>query len=121
MGRPSPLGERVLVPDATAETWVLPCGDVTAHGGATVACSRSMQSSDVATVLVLGGEAVVEHYGYKRRSSRVVAYVDGAEQDIPAPVLLAMGLLKPASEPAVIAPPPALEGAMASAFAALRR
>lgn len=103
-------------------TWVLAGGDLQPHGGATLVASRDLQSSQFATILLLGPEAVVEQHGYKRRSSRFVAYVAGEARDIPASILLAMGLIAPESAPAApIEPPPALTGAMAGAFAKLRR
>ena len=103
-------------------TWVLAGEDLQPHGGATLVTARDLQSSQIATILVLGPEAVVEHHGYKRRSSRFTAYVAGEAHDIPASILLAMGLIAPESAPAApIEPPPALTGAMAGAFAKLRR
>jgi hypothetical protein len=108
-----------FIPGETGQ-WVLVAEDCKVHGGATVVESMSLQSSAVTTLLVLGEEAVIEHYGYKRRSSRVVAYHKGAEVDIPATVLAAMGLVQAGGEVVEIAPPPKLEGAMASAFAALK-
>jgi len=103
-------------------TWVLAGGDLQPHGGATLVKTMDLQSSSSATILLLGPEAVVEHHGYKRRSSRFVAYVSGVPRDIPAAVLLAMGLVSPEKGPVShIDPPPALSGAMASAFASLKR
>ncbi len=96
-------------------------GDVTVHGGATLVASVGLQSSQVASLLLLGREAVVEHYAYKRRGSRIVAYVAGVETDIPGTVLAAMGLLQADGEVVAIEPPPVLGGAMASAFAALTK
>ena len=100
--------------------WVATAGDVTVDGGAPLVASEELQSSQVATLLLLGPQAVVEHHGYKRRSSRVVAYVAGVETDIPGTVLAAMGLLQADGEVVVVEPPPVLGGAMAAAFAALR-
>lgn len=104
------------------ETWILAGGDIQPHSGARQVASMGLQSSQVSAILLLGPEAVVEQHGYKRRSSRFVAYVAGEARDIPASILLAMGLVAPESAPAVPPePPPALSGAMASAFAKLRR
>lgn len=100
--------------------WVAVAGDVTVHGGATLVACEDLQSSHVASLLLLGPEAVVEHHGYKRRSSRVVAYVSGVETDIPGTVLAAMGLLQVDGEVIAVEPPPVLGGAMAAAFAALK-
>lgn len=101
-------------------TWVLVGGDVTVHGGATLAASVDLQSSQVASLVLLGPQAVVEHHGYKRRSSRIVAYAEGGEIDIPAPVLAAMGLLQATGTIAPVEAPRPLGGSMAAAFAALR-
>ena len=103
------------------KTWVLAGGDIKAHGGATTVVSRDLQSSQTATIILLGPEAVIEQYGYKRRSSRYVAYVNGEERDIPASILLAMGIIASESTPTTsIPPPPALSNAMADAFSKLR-
>lgn len=102
-------------------TWVATtAGDVTVHCGATLVASEDLQSSQVASLLLLGPEAVVEHHSYKRRGSRIVAYVAGVETDIPGTVLAAMGLLQADGEVVAVEPPPVLGGAMAAAFAALR-
>lgn len=101
-------------------TWVAVAGDVTVHGGATLVASEYLQSSNVTSLLLLGPQAVVEHHGYKRRSSRIVAYVAGVETDIPGTVLAAMGLLQAGGEIVAVEPPPVLGGAMAAAFAALK-
>lgn len=101
-------------------TWVAVAGDVTVHGGATLVASEDLQSSRAASLILLGPEAVVEHHGYKRRGSRVVAYVTGVETDIPGTVLAAMGLLQADGEVVAVEPPPVLGGAMAAAFAALK-
>lgn len=96
-------------------------GDIKAHGGATTVVSRDLQSSQFATIILLGPEAVIEQYGYKRRSSRYVAYVNGEARDIPASILLAMGIIASESTPTTsIPPPPALSNTMANAFSKLR-
>lgn len=81
----------------------------------------SLQSSDCACIVLLGPQAVVERYGYKRRSSRIVAFVEGVETEIPAPGLLAMGLIRSEEGTVEIEPPPPLKGAMAEAFKRLQR
>ena len=112
--------ETYLFTPSETGTWILAGGDLQPHGGATTVRTMNLQSSSSATILLLGPEAVVEQYGYKRRSSRFVAYVAGEAQDIPASILLAMGIIAPESAPAAIEPPPALSGAMANAFAKLK-
>ena len=96
-------------------------GEVEIHGGASLVESMSLQSSDCACIVLLGPQAVVERFGYKRRSSRIVAFVEGVETEIPAPVLLAMGLIRSEEGTVEIEPPPPLEGPMAEAFKRLQR
>lgn len=108
-----------FVPGETG-TWVTTAEDVTIHGGATLVASENLQSSQIASLLLLGPQAVVEHHGYKRRGSSIVAYVEGVETDIPGTVLAAMGLLQTDGEVIAVEPPPVLGGAMAAAFAALK-
>ena len=94
---------------------------IKAHGGATVMACRDMQSGSMASIVVLGQEAVVEMIGYKGRSSTISAYIGGVRKPIPASVLLAMGLVQSESgSAAVFTPPPVMVGEMAAAFAALR-
>lgn len=100
--------------------WVMTAGDVTVHGGATLVTFENLQSYGVASLLLLGPQAVVEHHGYKRRSSRVVAYVNGEKKDIPSTVLAAMGLMQAGGEVLAVKPPPSLEGAMAAAFETMK-
>ena len=121
LGTAAGIETYLLVPDQQAQTWVLWAGDATAHGGATTVARMSLQSNDYAGLLLLGPQAVVEHHGYKRRGSSIRVYVDGVAQDAPAPVLLALGLLPSDGQvPADPAPPLALEGALARAFALAR-
>lgn len=107
-----------FIPGETG-TWAMTAEDVTVHGGATMVTWQDLQSSRGASLLLLGPQSVVEHHGYKRRSSRVVAYVAGVETDIPGTVLAAMGLLQAVGKVVAVDPPPALGGAMAAALASL--
>jgi hypothetical protein len=103
-------------------TWAMAIpAEVVVHGGATLVASVDLQSSAVASLLLLGPEAVIERFGYKRRSSHISAYVAGVETDIPGTVLAAMGLLQAKGEVVVVEPPPVLGCAMAAAFAALKK
>ena len=120
VGRVAGMATYEFIPGETG-TWVVVAGDVKIHGGATVVDSKDLQSSQVATLLLMGHQAVIQHYSYKRRGSEIVAYVDGVKTDIPGTVLAAMGLIEATGEVVPVEPPPALVGAMASAFAALKR
>lgn len=112
-----------FTPDDTAGTWVLPLKSA-AHlcGGGTLVHQTGLQSGQSASLLLLGREAVIQCHGYRGRDSWYRAFVEGEEKHIPAPVLLAMGLIKPdpKPEPEPIPEPAPLQGAMAAAFAALR-
>lgn len=79
--------------------------------------AMDLQSGSYVSLLLLSPVAVVKTIGYKGRSSSLAAYVDGVKKDIPAPVLLAMGLV-PAPEPEAVPGPPALDGGMQAALAA---
>jgi len=108
-------------PGATG-LWAYPVGsDVKIHGGATEICRIDLQSSACITLLQLGPESVLEFYGYKGRSSSILAFIEGIRAEIPEPVLLAMGLIKGTGEIVEIEPPAPLQGAMAEAFQRLRR
>ena len=102
-------------------TWIAVTGDCHVHGGASVAATEDLQGGEIASILLLSPEAVVEHYGYKRRASRILAYVRGQEKDIPSTVLAAMGLVAAEAPLEEVPHPPALDGAMASAFSMLAR
>jgi hypothetical protein len=119
VGKVAGMATYEFTPGETGAWAAVACA-VTVHGGATLVASESLQSSQVASLLLLGPQAVVEHHGYMRRSSRIVAYVDGVETDIPGTVLAAMGLLQVDGEIVAVEPPPVLGGAMAAAFAALK-
>ena len=113
--------ETYLFTPSETGTWILAGGDLQPRGGATTVRTMNLQSSSSATILLLGPEAVIEQYGYKRRSSRYVAYVNGEARDIPASILLAMGIIASESTPTTsIPPPPALSNTMANAFSKLR-
>lgn len=110
-----------VTPGSTGEYYWL-AGDIEAVAGAVILAQRDLQSGDVATLVRMNDEAVLNVFGYKRRSARFVAVIEGTTQDIPAPILLAMGLVKgtEAKAEAELPKPEPLKGAMASAFAKLR-
>ena len=99
--------------------WIMVSDDVTVHGGATVVEMVDLCGGSVASLLLLGEMAVVEHHGYKRRTSRLAAYVKGVEADVPASVLVAMGLVKAkGGDSEDVPPPPPMAGPMADAMKA---
>lgn len=104
--------------DSTAATWILPGGDVEAVEGATRAYHESLQSGSAGSILVLGPVALVRWQSYRGRSARYRLYVEGAEQDAPPSVLIALGLVQPDKAPAPIAAPEPVSGAFADALRA---
>jgi hypothetical protein len=102
--------------------WYWLADDVEVVGGAVVLSEMGLQSNGQATLMRLSAEAVVKSYGYKRRSSRYVALVNGERRDIPDAVLAAMGLVQGSGvrEADSLPKPEPLQGAMAAAFAKLK-
>ena len=95
-----------LVPDDNADTWVLANSLwMEPKSGASTVINTSLQSGKEATILLLTDMAVVTKYDYRARGSDTVAYINGEEKNIPAPVLLAMGLVRPSGN-SKIAPIP---------------
>ena len=86
--------------------WVMVGGDLEALAGARVLEGMSLQGNSDVTLMLLGPEAIVRRWGYKRRSSCVCFYSNGERQPIPASVLLALGLIPVSEAPEEAAPPP---------------
>jgi len=120
LGKVAGMATYEFTPGET-ETWVFVGGDVQVRGGATMVAFEDLQSSRFASILLLGPEAIIETHGYKGRGSSIEAYVQGVRTDIPATVLAGMGLIKAEGKIIAIAPPPVLQGAMALAFAKLKK
>lgn len=114
IGRAAGVDTYAVVPGVG--TWVLAAADVTVHGGATLVALADLQGGAYKSLLLLGELAVVEHHGYKRRGSCLRAYRRGVEVEMPASVMLALGLVPSGGELLPVAPPPALTGALAAAF-----
>jgi hypothetical protein len=110
-----------VLPGHTGE-WYWLTGDVEVVGGAVVLSQMGLQSNGEANLLRLTAEAVVKTYGYKRRSARYSALINGEGKDIPDAVLAAMGLVQGENvrQAEELPKPEPLKGAMASAFAKLR-
>ncbi|MBR5950704.1 MAG: hypothetical protein IKZ87_04645 [Actinomycetaceae bacterium] len=105
-------GRDVLRLDKTDKPqWVLVLGDSKPLAGASVALGMGLQSGSYVTVLLLSETAIVKTYGYKGRSSSVTFYQKGERANIPASVLLALGLVEGKEEPEEVPPPPAFEEA----------
>lgn len=121
-------GRDVLRFDATDKPqWAVVLGDAKPLAGASEVLSMGLQSSQYVTVLLLSETAIVKTYGYKGRSSSISCYQQGKRVEIPASVLLALGLVEAANEPEEVPPPPSfgdtisqpeLRGALAEALLA---
>lgn len=117
LGQVAGVSTYVFEPAETGQ-WVMPVsGSVKIHGGAASVEDMSLQSHNYVTLLVLASEAVIEVFGYRRRSSTIYAYRHGREEPVPAEVLAAMGLIQGDGEIITIPQPAPMEGAMALAFA----
>jgi hypothetical protein len=110
-----------VLPGQSGE-WFWLTGDVEVVGGAVVLSQMGLQSNGEANLIRLTAEAVVKTYGYKRRSARYSALINGEGKNIPDAVLAAMGLVQGENVRQVedLPKPEPLQGAMASAFAKLR-
>lgn len=105
--------------------WALVGGDLEPLAGASTVIAQNLQGGDSVTLLLLSRQAIVRSYGYKRRSSTITYYEDGEAKDVPASVLLAIGVLPEAPIPEPIPAPepfdptamePEARGALAKAL-----
>lgn len=87
--------------------------------GGTIIEDLNLQSSNSASVSIVGRMAVAKYMGYKGRSISYTLYKDGKAVELQEAQLLALGLIKPSVKPVEIPPPPPMPSAMADAFAAL--
>lgn len=105
-------GHRVYRLEKTdKQQWAVIFGDAVALAGASVVYSESLQGGACCSLLLLSEQAIVKTYGYKRRSSQIHYYEQGQEKNIPASVLLALGLLPDTPEPEEVPPPPTFDPA----------
>jgi len=87
-----------LDPSSQADggNWFLVMDDAEAMVGAEKIFSKGLQSGRVVTLFALASDfAVVREWGYDRRSSWFVTYVNGKKQDVPDAVLVAAGVVEP--------------------------
>lgn len=106
--------------------WALVGDDLEPLAGASVVIAQNLQGGDSVTLLLLSRQAIVRSYGYKRRSSTITYYEDGEAKNVPASVLLAIGVLPETPIPEPIPAPepfnptamePEARGALAKALA----
>jgi len=95
--------------------WIVVGGDMEPVAGCTLAVDCDLQSSNNVSILVGGDFFAYTQYGYKRRSSSVRAFSAGKEVQLPATVMLAMGLI-PCEETPVEVEIPASGGALQEAL-----
>jgi len=94
-----------FIPGTTGQ-WILPCDDATCITGAVVIVKEDLQSNRVATIIVGGDFFVLKKFGYKRRSSRIIAYKRGQKITIPTEIMAVMGLIPCEKKPVVAEIPP---------------
>lgn len=73
--------------------------------GAVIVSSYSLQNfGSHATIVAMGKMAVLQTFGYKRRTSYFTCYINGEIINTPVEVLIACGLVPPTKEPEIIKP-----------------
>lgn len=112
------------------DQWLVTGDDLIPLVGAEYIKAIDLQGGDSSTLLMVGEQAIVRSYGYKRRSSQVLFLDHGVETDIPASILLALGVLPDTPDPEPVPAPPAfdienadtgLKQSLADAFVKARR
>lgn len=104
-----------ITPGGTGQWFLLEEEDIEVLAGATVVVSMSLQSGDHAAIVALGPFAAIRRYGYKRRSSHIVAFRRGEKIEMPPALLAAMGLI-PCDRKEVKIETPALPSALEDAL-----
>lgn len=106
VGRTS--GMDVYQAEATASPqWLIIRDDADPISGAATIQRCNLQGNRSTTLLLMGPEAIIRCYGYKRRSSHIEYFKNGVQERIPDSVLLAMGALPNSDDPEEIPAPPA--------------
>lgn len=95
--------------------WIDVAGDVEVLSGCKKLVEVSLQSNGEACIIAGGDFFAYVSYGYKRRSNELVAYKDGKRIKLPAPVMLAMGLI-PSTEEILDSQPPDVDSPIADAL-----
>ena len=97
--------------------WILPCAaKMKPVAGATVVEAMGLQSGRAATIVAGGDFFAVEKFGYKDRDSEILAFSEGQELELPATVMVAMGLLPAQKKEKVNVEIPPINNALAEAF-----
>lgn len=76
----------------------------------------STPPNDYCTILLMGENAVIQIYEYKKRSSRVVVYIRGVAYDIPTSIVATMGLVQVGGHIVDITQPPKLPSEVVEAL-----
>ena len=87
--------------------WLVIRDDAVPISGADIIQRCNLQGNRSTTLLLIGPEAIIRCYGYKRRSSHIEYFKDGVQKRVPDSVLLAMGAIPNSEDPEVIPAPPA--------------
>ena len=87
--------------------WLVIRDDADPISGADIIQRCNLQGNRYTTLLLMGPEAIIRRYGYKRRSSHIEYFKNGVQERIPDSVLLAMGALPNSEDPEEIPAPPA--------------
>ena len=106
----------ILDHDPDAESWVMVGDDLDPVAGAVRVESMDLQGHSSVSILLLGPDAVVRSYGYRRRNSDVTLYRRGAKQRMSPAVMLALGITPPGGEPEPTPEIPAIGGQLAAAL-----
>lgn len=115
LGKIEGLDTYEFLPGKTGQ-WIKIFEDAVPIVGAVVVKGHDLQGGNTATLVAMGPFAALKLYGYKRRSSSVVAYKNGKQVDLPAAVMAAMGLIPCEREVVQVEIPPVEEGPLAAAL-----
>ena len=89
-----------------AKQWLLVGDDLQALSGCTLITTMDLQGNGDVSLVLMGPEAIVRSWGYKRRSSNVYYYKCGKREPVPSAILLALGLVASDTEPEKVETPP---------------
>lgn len=106
VGRAS--GMDVYQAEATDDPqWLVIRDDADPISGAAMIQRCNLQGNRSTTLMLIGMEAIIRCYGYKRRSSHIEYFKDGVQKRVSDSVLLAMGAIPNSEDSEVIPAPPA--------------
>lgn len=89
--------------------WLLDGNDVVPLMGGSIITYMDLQDSESITLVMISDRAIVQVYGAKRRISDILFIKDGVVTDVPASVILALGLIPDAPKPVPVNAPPVFD------------